>query len=322
VTRLKAILTGLALSLAVVGGPAAAQTSTTPSLTKLRVAYVPLAGSVTIFLAKDKGMFAKRGLDVEPIFLRSAVEVVPGLVSGSLDVGMLPTSSLVQAVDSGVDLVALTGMGVLHSGSKESAIVARTGSDIQEAKDLKGKKVLVISIGSISQVLLEKWLRVKGVDPQGIATIQYSEASLPQMVDVIKTGTVDVALLAEPFLTTVTRAGSGRIVSYFMGELPDDTQTMLNAATRSWAEQHKTEVKAFQAAIAEAVDYAKAHRDETEEAISRWLKLKPEIVAMIPFPDVSAEMSEAQLNWWIDTMKEQGRLRNSETLSAAAIIVK
>jgi NitT/TauT family transport system substrate-binding protein len=85
-------------------------------LTKIKVAYISLSSSVAILMAKDKGIFEKHGLEVEPVLMRSAVDVIPSLVSDSLQIGMLPDSSLVQAADSGIDVVAITGNSMLRSG--------------------------------------------------------------------------------------------------------------------------------------------------------------------------------------------------------------
>jgi NitT/TauT family transport system substrate-binding protein len=312
---MKLLRTLLTVAALLAAGDAGAQ-----QLAKVKVAYVPLSSSVAIFLAKDKGIFEKHGLDVEPVFMRSAVEVIPGLVSDSLQIGMLPDSSLVQAADSGIDVVALTGNSMLRSGSSESGLIARTGSDIKEPKDVKGKKIVLISIGSISQVVFEKWLMMKGVDKATIASIQYSEASLPQMVDIIKTGTVDAAVVAEPFVTAILKQGTGYVVSLFMGEMPDKTQAMLNASTSTWVAKNPKLVQAFRDSIKEATEYAIAHQDETREAIGRWLKLPPPVVQTARFPDLESTVTPSDLQWWIDVMAEQDRLRTK--LDAAKLIAK
>lgn len=292
--------------------------------TKLKVAYVSLAVSAPYFVAKDKGMFERRGLDVELIPMRGVADVLPSLISGSIDIGMMPISSMLQAADSGVDLVALSGVGIVRAGSKEGALVARQDSGIKEPKDLKGKKVLLINIGSVSQILFEKWLQTNNMSRADIATIQYSEASLPQMVDILKTGTVDAATPAEPFVTAAVRSGSAYVVSHFLGELPDGTPIMVNGMTRTWLTKNPKVAEDFKAAVAEAVTYttAKANEAEIREAVSRWLKLRPEIANGIPFPQVASELTVKNVEWWIETLNEQGRLRNKDKISAAKFLAQ
>ena len=299
----------LTLLAALTAGALSASLVLAQPATKLKVGYVPLTGAVSHFIAKDKGFYEKHGLDVDLIMMRSSADAIPGLVSNSLQIAMLPDPALIQAGDSGIDLVAVNGNLWLRSGTKDSAVIVRNGSSINGPKDFGGKRIGIIAIGSISQVLFEKWLLMNGVDKATISTILYSEASLPQQVDVIRTGTVDAVLPTEPFVTAILRQGGVRNISYFLGEMPDKTQLMLNASTRKWAASHEKEIAAFRKALDEATQYALANEKEARHSIIKWLKLPPEVVAAARFPDLSTLVTENDMKWWIATLKEQSRLR-------------
>jgi NitT/TauT family transport system substrate-binding protein len=307
-TRVSRMFAGVAAVLCL--GFGLATSAEAQGATKLKLAYIPLSGAAVHFIAKDHGIFEKHGLDVELVFTRSAAEAIPGLISNSVQIAMLPASSLVQAADGDLDIVALTGNLSTRTETQEAAFLASQDSGIRSVADIKGKKIALISIGSISQVLFEKWLQQKGVDRQTIATVQYAEVSLPQHADVIRSGTVDGAVSVAPFISAILSQGRGVVISYFMGEMPDRTPTMLNAASRRWAESNGKTVAAFRAAMVEATDYGLKHPDETNAMLVKWLKLKPEIVAASRFPDLTTEIDPARIQWWIDTLAEQGRLKN------------
>jgi NitT/TauT family transport system substrate-binding protein len=105
-----------------------------------------------------------------------------------------------------------------------------------------------------------------------------------------------------------------------MGEMPDKTQAMLNASTSEWVAKNPKLVQAFRDSIREATDYAIANQDETRATIAKWLNLPMPVVQSARFPDLESSVTAADLQWWIDTMAEQDRLRTK--VDAAKLIAK
>ena len=84
------ILGGLAaLGLAAMASPAALAQG------KINVGYVTASDFVPLLVAKEKGFFEKRGLDVEPKRIPIITNIPPALVSGDLQIGSSTMESAV-----------------------------------------------------------------------------------------------------------------------------------------------------------------------------------------------------------------------------------
>src|SRR4029077_13228112 len=92
------------------GGGKAANTAT--SLKHVRLGIGPFLNNSGTFLAKQKGYFAKQGLDVELLSFRSSSDAYPLLASGRLDAmsgGM--SASLINAIAKGTAIRAVEDEG-------------------------------------------------------------------------------------------------------------------------------------------------------------------------------------------------------------------
>ena len=277
---------------------------------KITIGYTSLAGVASVFVAKDNGYLAKHQIDAELLAVRGGHALVPSLVANSLQIATLTAPSLVQAADAGLNLVGLTSLSALTAGMKSSGLIARVGSNITTPQDLIGKKVAVGTIGSISQVLFDKWLISKGVDPKKLI---YIEVAYPQMPDIIKTGSIDALIIPDPFMTAIVKAGTGAVLSYFFGELPDGTVSMTSASTRKWAAENPQLVSGYRASIEEAVTWIAANKDKTKEIVGKWLNLSPEIMASTEMDKPIGALTNADVQWWIDIMNEQKLLQTQVT---------
>jgi len=284
--------------------------------TKIVIGYTSLSDVGSNFIAKDQNFFTKHDLDVELKALRGGSVIVPGLVVGEIQIGTLAPPVFLQAVDSGIELAALTGLSVLTRGMKSAAVVARTGVEIQSPQDLVGKRTGVSGIGSISEVLYREWLREQGVDSRKITFV---EVPFPSMRDLLRSGRVDVIIIPDPLLSQVVSAGIGHVVSYFFGELPEGAMQMINASTRAWAEKNPGVVAAYQRAIAEASAFIAANPDAAKDIIAKYLNLPESVVRSSELPRFVTTLDPAQMQWWIDVLRRQDMLRTKLDPSKLAV---
>jgi NitT/TauT family transport system substrate-binding protein len=218
-----------------------------------------------------------------------------------------------QAVDGGLDLVAVTGASVMNPSSNGSiAAFVRNGITIKEPKDFVGKKVGAPGLGAFLHVLFVKWLVEKGVDPK---SVNFVEVTFPTMSDIIKSGGVDAVLTAEPFVTRMTNAGLGTVGARYGAELARTEPIIFYAAARDWAEKNPDTIKKFRAAIAEAADIVNTDRDKASASISKFTKQPIDLVkATVPNRSEPALKAE-QLAWWIDVMSSQKMLQTKVDLN-------
>jgi NitT/TauT family transport system substrate-binding protein len=222
---------------------------------------------------------------------------------------------LLQAVDSGLDLVAVASGAVYDNTKGYIQIVARSGSGsgIHSAADLAGRKFAVPGLGGTLHVLVRRWLAEKGVDPKRVTFI---EVPLPQMADVLKGGSVDAVVTGEPFVGRIVQAQIGTVVPGFSSDMPSGFATVVYAATRSWATGHSAELKAFREALAEAIQFADAHPEEAYADLGKYFKVPPPVLKATPWPKLVVDPTEAQMSFWTDTMRAQGMLKKAPVVSA------
>ena len=298
--KVPTILATLAVSLALTGS-AAAQA-------KVQIGCTATTDCASAMLAADEGIFRKHGLEAEmtPIGINSNIPAA--ILSNSIQVGGPTSTVFLQAVDGGLDLVAIAGASVM-SPTSNNAITAfvRNGITIKEPKDFVGKKVGAPGLNAFLHVLFVKWLVEKGVDPK---QVNFVEVTFPTMSDIIKSGGVDAVLTAEPFLTRMLNAGLGSIGARYALELARTDPIIFYAASREWAEKNTATVKKFREAIAEAAQIVNSDRDKASASIAKFTKQPLELVKANPPNQSEPTLKPEQLAWWIEVMSSQKMLQS------------
>lgn len=186
----------LMLSLVVLFG--AVSSASVSALERVRVALsVRNVVFLPFYYAKDTGIFAKHGLDVELIQMRSDLQLA-GLASGEVDFtpSVGPAGA---AIASGMPLEALA---VLYRAPLFS-LVSPPG--VAGVKDLEGKKVAVSRIGSESHRYGSLMIESGGADPKKVTFIQTGSTTVS--LAAIQQGSVNAAVLSPPFTGIMAEKG-------------------------------------------------------------------------------------------------------------------
>lgn len=91
-----------AISAAIATFPALAQT-------KINVAHVFANDFLPMFMAQENGCFAKRNLDVTLTLIPIINNIPATIIAGSTQIGVTTPTVMLQAVENGLDLVAVAG---------------------------------------------------------------------------------------------------------------------------------------------------------------------------------------------------------------------
>jgi NitT/TauT family transport system substrate-binding protein len=281
--------------------------------TKIQVGCTATTDCASAMVGVDEGIFKGHGLDVEMVLIGINSNIPAAILSNSIQIGGPTSTVFLQAVDGGLDLVAVEGASIMNKTSNDNvAAFLRTGVEAREAKDFVGKKVGAPGLGAFLHVLFCKWLVEKGVDPK---SVNFVEVTFPTMNDVLKSGSVDAVLTAEPFVTRMTAAGTGHVGARYAAELSRTEPIILYAASRDWAEKNPDAIKAFRAGIAEAAQIVNSDRDKASAAISKFTKQPLELVKMSPPNYSEPVLKSEQLKWWIDVMTQQTMLQSKVDLN-------
>ncbi len=130
------------------------------------------SAQLPLWVARDAGLFAKHGLNVELLGLQSASRQVQLILAGDTLAASLSGTTPVRARIEGADTIIL--MGLLNSFT----LSVITAPEIKKPGDLKGKFVGVGSLGGSPTLLTQRLLKKWGLesDVKFLATGGYMES--------------------------------------------------------------------------------------------------------------------------------------------------
>ena len=142
------------------------------------------------FVAKEKGFFAKEGVDVKFVSANAETRKI-GLNNGTYPI----TNSdfaFFQSVENGVNIKVVEGfhVGCIH-------LLVKKGSPIRSAQDLKGKKIAVNAIGATPHQAATLWLEANGVSAiNDVQFLPYADGNLA--LEALERGQVEAVSLWDP----------------------------------------------------------------------------------------------------------------------------
>jgi NitT/TauT family transport system substrate-binding protein len=276
--------------------------------TKVVVGYTATADFAPGFIAADQGLFKKRGLDVEFKLVPLNSQLPAAVQSDSVTFGGTTVSVLLQAIDGGLDHVAVVGSGITDKDQQTFGVVVRSDLNVVRADDFVGKKVGAPGIGAFLQVLFRNWLIDNNVDTKKVTFV---EVGFPQMADVLKGGNVDAVVTGEPVMGRIISAGIGKKVTSFTDNLKVELPVIVYSTTRKWVDANSAAAKAFREAIAEGTDIANKDHAAVRAATAKYIKMPAEVIENMRLGRWQAEITEAGMAAWVDIMKRQDMLRTN-----------
>ncbi|QRG68445.1 ABC transporter substrate-binding protein [Brevibacillus choshinensis] len=231
------------------------------SKTPLKVTLPTWTGYGPLFLAKEKGLFEKHGLDVELSIIEGLAERKQALAGGQVD-------GMATALDVQVTLAAagvpMQVVWLLDDSYGGDGIIAK--NDIASVADLKGKKV-AFEQGSTSHMLILTALKQAGLTDKDVEMVQMSAGDAGAA---FVAGKVDAAVTWEPWLSKASQANGKVLLSTkeLSGIIVDTV-----GFKKDVIEQRPDDIKAFVAAMSEAMDYWKQNADESNQIMAKGLKI-------------------------------------------------
>lgn len=248
------LVVGVVLGLA---GPSGAAT-------KLTVGHDLWIGYSGVFVAKDRGFFTNRGLDVQFKSFSNPGDTLPALAAGKLDVGLTTLHNL--ALLTGTADADMVAVYLIDSSNGADAVVAK--KEIASVADLKGHSVAA-TLGEVNHMLLMTALESAGLKESDIKLV---DMSADDGGAAFVAGKVDAAVTWEPWVTKATNGG-GHVV-FSSAQIPDtilDSVVVPRTALTSRAQV----LRDFVAAIDEGVQFVRAHPEQAAPLIAKRLNVPP-----------------------------------------------
>ena len=206
------------------------------------------------------GFFAKYGIEPEEVTLNGSAKLHQAMAAGSLDI----------ALGSGTDLIFLV------KGVPEIAVAAMAGpplllsvivpydSPVRTADDLKGKRIGISTVNSLTQWLMRELARQKGWDADSMTYVTVG-AELPNQVAALATGQIDAVVSSTALGLQLAEAKRGRLLFPASDIIKDFMIHTIYASDRLVREQPDA-VRRFLQGWFETIGYMRQNRDETVRA--------------------------------------------------------
>ncbi|MET9914865.1 ABC transporter substrate-binding protein [Streptomyces sp. NPDC006476] len=248
----------------------------------IKIGIVPIVDVAPLYLGVKKGFFHRRGISLDMVPAQGGAAIVPGVVSGQLQIGYSNVTSLMIAQSKGMPIKALLN-GVSSTGKWGAdchGVAVRKDSPIRSARGLSGHTVAVNTLRNIMDTSVREAVRKDGGDP---SKLRFVEMPFDQMPAALAKGQVDAAEMGEPTMTIAKMQGA-RIVAWpFVATYPDLSAATYFTSTREIQEKPAL-VKSFTLAMTEASQYASSHSDEVRGIIPTYTQINDRVIERLTLP--------------------------------------
>jgi NitT/TauT family transport system substrate-binding protein len=182
---------------------------------KIKMAYVPIMKFATAYVAADRGLFKKYGLDVTLEKVKSGTEAIAFLTQGSVDVGGIAiVTSLWNSWNRGLDIRVIAPGGLEPmKDSPTNLLLSKKAAEagVKTLADLKGKKVAAAGgPGSGGEYLVAKALERAHLTIRDVDLMNIGNPDIPAA---LAAGSVDAALAGPPFSEQAIKSGAATVLA-------------------------------------------------------------------------------------------------------------
>lgn len=256
----------LALTLALIMGCAQAEDSTSET-TAVRIGA--LKGPTSMGMAQMLKDAADGNSNYQFTIAGAPDEITALLVKGELDVAAVPSnlaSVLYNNTNGGVKVAMINTLGILY--------VVEAGDTVNSVADLKGRTVYSSGKGATPEYSVDYILSQNGIDPETDVTVEF-KSEHTELAAALQSGTADLAVLPEPFVTTVLAGNDNLRVALNLNEEWDKVSNGSGMVTgvlvvrSEFAEQHPDELTALLEAYEQSVNFVNENPAEAAAIIEQ-----------------------------------------------------
>ena len=258
VIRFRLSLTIFFLLLAQIG---AAQTRE-----KIRVALGSISVNTSVIpIGHQFGIFAKYGVDLEPIYMGGGMNSLAAVTSNSVQFLSAGSTATISARLGGMDITMLT----VQSSKLEYSIM--TSPDIKTPQDLKGKIVTGTRPGASADSALRLILRKWGLEPgKDVIFISVGESQQGRM-NALQRGSVVATALTPPFSGIAKQLGFRELIDLRKSDIEYAGSSIAGMA--GYIKSHSLLVENFLKGYIESLHLFRTQKEKTVAGNMKFMKI-------------------------------------------------
>jgi len=170
----------------------------------VRIAYVSRSIlDMPYIIARDRGLFREEGLDPQLIFMK-AIQTIQAMLAGGVDFGTATGTGVAAAVN-GADV------RVVFALTEKPSFELFASPKIADVQQLRGKKIGISAVGSLTEILARQILISHKVPPDQVTFLPLGTSDVTFLA--LKAGTIDATMLQIPQTFIAADAGFRRLAS-------------------------------------------------------------------------------------------------------------
>lgn len=224
--------------------------------TRLLLDWLPNPNHIPLYVGIEKGIFSKRGIDLDLMVIQDPSDSLPFLTSGQADLALYYMPDTIRAQNRGVDLKVV---GVIFK-QPLNCFIYRRDSTIKNPQDLNGKTIGYCVDGN-STMVLDHLLKSNGIVPKEKRNVSFD------LVSTLGTKQVDAIYGAYHNVECDHLCSLGVETDFFdlrMFGHPNYYELIVLAAGESKTINQDVG-QSFKAGLQECIDFCLAHPNEAFE---------------------------------------------------------
>src|SRR5215468_2616165 len=246
--------------------------------TKITVGYSSIAaGQLPAWVAKEGGIFAKNGLDVQLVYFRAGTTATMALLSRQTPISQLAGPAIVGASLRGAHTVMIAG------GIVVTEWWLMTRPEIKTAEQLKGGSAAIALFGGSGDFMTRIALKRLGLTAvKDVAFLQIGRLS--ERLSALETGKVQAAMLPQPDNFMAQKRGFYNLMSV---RLP--YQSVGAATTRTFIRESPDIVRRYIRSQIEAIHSIKTERETAIRVLAKYHALDDKEILERTYDDISTD---------------------------------
>lgn len=222
----------------------------------------------------DAKIWDQEGIAVKVSGFRGDAQLQQALTAGSLDIA-LGSGPALGFRAKGVPAI---GVAALYGPPTNLALLVPANSPLKTIADLKGKRIGVTTVGSLTDWLVRELSRQQGWGPEGIKIL--AMGSLQARVAAMQIGELDGTVQEAASGYELEEEGKTRTLLLF-GDIAKNFYTHVIFATDDMVQNRPALLRRFLVGWFKTIAFMKTHKDETVASEAKTIEVRPSIAAKI-----------------------------------------
>jgi len=279
------------------------------------IGVIPGADLAPLYLGLDQGFFTSEGITLRINSLASKTSgIVTAVAEGNYDFGYGDALSLLIALEQDQPLSIISGAASTSgiSSFDYAAVIVNAGSEITGMADLGGHSVGVDSLRTTNDLLVRNAIDTAGGSS---ASIELKEIAFIDAAQAVADGTVDAALVVEPFATEA-RLNGMRVISYPYAEFDPALTVSAYFTSSTIAEDDPDLVSRFVAALTKSIEFAEESEYDVRDNINTYIGAGADVRSRLALPVFAQEVDRGAAEKLVAAAGKYGMLREQPDLDS------